>query len=91
MNKLVMYAIIAGAAVGAVALTPLMANAATSRYQGNQENTQAIRARDGSGARDQIALHTESQDRQYLHIADGTCDGTGDGSGTGSQQRQHGR
>lgn len=91
MNKLLMYAIITGAAVGAVALTPLVANAATGRYQGNQGNSQAIRARDGSGVGDHTALYTQSQDRQYLHVADGTCDGPRDGSGVGAQQRQHGR
>ena len=91
MNKLLMYGIITGAAIGAVALTPLVASATTNRYQGNQENSQAIRARDGSGAGNQTVLHTQSQDRQYLHVADGTCDGSGDGGGVGSQQRQHGR
>lgn len=97
MNKLIVYGTLASAAVAAVVLTPMAAGAIAGHYQGGQDNSQAIRARDGSGVGAQAALHTEPQDRQYVHLEDGTCDGTGVGDGTGAgagagtQQRMHGR
>lgn len=94
MNKLLVYGTLTGAAVAAVVLTPMAAGAIAGHYQGgDQGSSQAIRARDGSGVGATAGIHTETQDRQYVHLADGTCDGTGvgDGSGVGAQQRMHGR
>lgn len=91
MNKPLVYGVIAVSALGAGLLIPVAANALGGYNHGNVENSQAVRARDGSGDGTPDRLHTETQDRLYIHQEDGTCDGTGDGDGTGAQQRQHGR
>lgn len=85
MNKMLVYSTLAVATVGAVVLAPVAAGAVANRYGGNEEVTQAIRARDGSGDGVQDRIHTDTQDHQYIHLQDGTCDGTGAGDGTGSQ------
>jgi|GEM_PF-2823116 len=92
MNKVLLYGALAATTIGAVVLTPIAVGAVSNGFGGNtQAPSQAVRARDGSGAGTQAGIHAEDQVRQYIHQADGTCDGTGVGDGTGSQQRQRGR
>lgn len=83
MNKPLLYSSLAVATVAAVALAPVAAGAVANHYGGNTEVSQAIRARDGSGDATPDRIHTNTEERLYIHQEDGECDGTGPADGTG--------